>query len=504
MTATWTRSLVVGALSAAIHWSLAGAPLAQSGGGAPDMLPSDLNVLVIVLDDVGSDKLRLFDDLDAPPYARTPRLNELALGGIRFESFYVNPICSATRALLQTGRYAFRTGMGSNTESYRLPDSELLLAELLHTGLAPERAYRCGAFGKWHLGAWDPAHAVTNGYDHFSGNLVNLQDHFDWQKIEHDAGAPPSPPQRLTTWNPSVTRADAVRWINAQDRPFFAWIGFNPPHAPWQVPPLELLSNRTRAELSGYVEGERATRGFERRLFYRAMLEAVDTEIGRLLDGIDPWKRARTMVFVVCDNGVAGQLVQPPHDTTHGKPSVYQLGIRVPMIVSGPLVPGPVPPGGHVCDELVQGADLWRTIAELTGADPDLAFQQTGVLPPYPSVDGASFVPLILDPGAAGPTPWIFSELFGPPGLFEDPTCLRVHMRAITDGQFKFIRNVVKEPGTPPCDPPLYRHELYRVGTDGQESVNLLTAPLTPEERAVLAFLSAQMDALGSESTLDD
>src|SRR6185503_8021452 len=71
------------------------------------------NILVIVLDDLGTDKLSMFDGNFAPPYPLTPRLDELAGSGIRFTNFYVDPYCSATRACLQTGRYSFHTGVGA-------------------------------------------------------------------------------------------------------------------------------------------------------------------------------------------------------------------------------------------------------------------------------------------------------------------------------------------------------------------------------------------------------
>src|SRR5688572_7705618 len=148
-TMTTKRTSLFLLAAAAICWSHAPLHAQQSPSGT--MQHDALNVLVIVLDDVGSDKLALFDDVDAGPYARTPRLDELASGGIRFHGFYVNPVCSATRALLQTGRYAFHTGMGTNADSYRLPDSELFLAELLRSGFPAERTYRSGAFGKWHI-----------------------------------------------------------------------------------------------------------------------------------------------------------------------------------------------------------------------------------------------------------------------------------------------------------------------------------------------------------------
>src|SRR5262249_25550319 len=149
------------------------------------------NFIVIVLDDVGTDKLSIYDGNTAPPYAATPRLNQLASQGIRFTSFYVNPFCSTTRACLQTGRYAYHTGIGGitlttqdpgglNTPGAGVNDSEVFLSEFLAT--AP-RPYASGAFGKWHLtvdyvgsgpGEYFQAngkedHAIVNGYSRFRG-----------------------------------------------------------------------------------------------------------------------------------------------------------------------------------------------------------------------------------------------------------------------------------------------------------------------------------------------
>jgi len=489
------RSLI-GCLAVACA-ALGSAPAAQEWARAR-VGSVDRNILVIVLDDVGSDKLHLFDDLVAPPYPRTPRIDALAEGGIKFRNFYSNPLCSAARACMQTGRYGFRTGMGSNSEVWRLPDSEVLLPELLRTGLPPESAYRCGAFGKWHLGNQDPAHAVTNGYHRFYGTLINAYQHFNWQKIEHDEGGSPSAPIPTTTWSASVVRSDASSWINAQTQPFFAWVAFNPPHDEWQVPPLALLSDLTRAELAGFAEGQTAVGNEQRKLFYRAMLEAVDTEIGNLIDGIDSFQLANTMIFLVCDNGSDRRVIQPPHASTHGKATGYQLGIRVPLIVSGPLVPTPVPPGGHECTQLVEAVDLWRTIGEIAGADETLAFQSAGLFPPYPWLDSQSFLPQILDPSAPGSNEWVYSEIFNPPGPYRNSMCLRVHLRTLGDGDYKYVRWVVKEPGTPTCALPIYTHELYRLTTDPHETANLMLGPLTPQDRAALRDLRTRMDVLSS------
>ena len=512
------------------------APLQRSGSPGPP--PSDApNVLVIVLDDVGADKLEAFDRALAPPYAVTPRLDLLARGdlasngdgqlrgGIRFQDFYVTPVCSPSRACFQTGRYGFRTGMGYITDngspdnppsapSYLLPDSEVTLAELLKKGFFPQRSpYRCGAFGKWHL-AYDyvdssdyfgingaESHAVDNGYDCFFGTVGNvagakpvfdgvLDDHFSWRKVEQTAGGAPII-RHVDEWSADTVRADAASWIDAETHAFFAWVAFNPPHAPFQVPPYELLSEATRLELEALTPGpatippspgderHKLAAGDPRRpLYHRATLEAVDTEIGMLLDEITPAKLRQTLIFVVCDNGTQMDAIQPGHDATHGKDTVYQLGVRVPMIVAGCLVP----PGEHDCDELVEAVDLWPTIGAVAGADADEAFLALGV-PSNRVIDGRSFLPFIQDPGRpVTPETCAFGQEFIPNG---SPDCPPTNERYITDGRYKYIRRQSS------CV--ALEEEFYDVLADPEEQLDLfLTDPTHP----VLLELRSAMLAL--------
>ncbi len=505
------RRARLGPATAVLAFSLLGAgnlpvaaQLSQNPAPQPQELPTR-NILLIVLDDLGTDKLAAYGETPSAPYPLTPRLDQLAQAGILFRNFHVNPVCSTTRACFQTGRYAFRTGMGSLSEVYQLPDSEVLVAELLKRGFpAHHRPHRCGAFGKWHLGQSDPAHAVRNGYDRFYGTLSNDDDHFDWTRIEHDAGSVPRASQQFE-WSASVVRQDAAGWINSGSGPFFAYVAFNPPHQPFQVPPKALLSQATRDELALYPVGFEATDAFERELFYRASIEALDREIGNLFDQIAP-RLPNTMVFVVGDNGTPPELIaDPPHDPQHGKTTVYELGIRVPMIVAGPLVS---PQGVHECYGLVEGVDLWRTIAELTGASPARAFESL-MIPP-PDLDGRSFKTLILDPSGSGQNPWAFSQLFGPSGVPPfpgDPSqCFKNQHRAITDGEYKYIRKQLEKlPPEPQCADPVYTHELYRVATDPEEATNLVNETTgvllqpNPGVQAILDYLRNEMLVLSGD-----
>jgi arylsulfatase A-like enzyme len=320
--------------------------------------------------------------------------------------------------------------------------------------------------------------------------MVNTNDHFTWTKVEYNQGwAAPNIVQVSNQWSADVVRRDAAEWINARPlaRPFFAYIAFNPPHNKVQVPAFQtqdgrdLLAPETLAELGSAQPGDSPVSDQQRELFYRAMIEAVDSEIGFLLDDIG---RLNTMIFVVGDNGTPLGVINHPHDPRHGKGTFYQHGIHVPMIVAGPLVPKVVPPEGHVCAALVDSVDLWSTIAKIAGAQLDE--------PPF--LDSISFLPLIKNPSAAGARPWSFSQLFAPAGPYSSVVDLTGHGRSITDGIYKYHRVVTNHvPGDPNID---YKHELYHILDDPEETYDFIENGLTPEASAALVTLSGQMDAL--------
>lgn len=545
------------------------------------------NILVIVLDDVGTDKLRLYGESDSPAYAsapwcgaqanpldypRTPTLEAIAAGqvpgmrggGIRFDRAYGAPICGPARACLTTGRYGFRTGLGVVDDGgvlrKRMPNEEVLLPELLRKGFPQaSRKYKSGAFGKWHLSALpvcDPVvasdfqHPVMNGFSLFQGTMTNIGaassnpgDHYNWTKVSaapgstellrYQVGSEPllepfqfsascTVPGTLfqttsaseETYAATVTRQDAVQWINAQTQPYFAYVSFHAPHFPYQVPPFALLSPQTQAELSdpancggpfcaGQVAGTASPCGastcndltecqsLQQRLFYNAMLEAVDTEIGNLLAQMSPGKRANTMVFVIADNGTPGVAVEGLlHDPSHGKTTVYELGVRVPMLAAGRMIP----PGQHESDALVHGVDLWRTLAQISGAQESLAA-------PLQPLDSLSFANVLLDPGAPSARTEIFTQAFVVPGAYApteagpyeagcddshipgvyfcEPRNLDGHARSLCDGRYKLLvmedspGMEVGPPGMPDV-PPAYSEELYDLLLDPEETNDLV------------------------------
>jgi len=501
------------------------------------------NFLVIVLDDLGTDKLGFYAETDptcAPgsctlppgcqplptgcvaPYPATPNLDQLRASGILFTHAYATPVCSSTRAWIQTGRYGFRTGIGRATSTVGIPgdvelaSSEVFLSEMLRDGVPTPHGrsiglpYKSGAFGKWHLTTTLPqdyGHAVENGYQHFSGTMGNLGNYYRYTKVVHSAGSAPEVekvngttgvnPFTTKTWHGSVTTTDALEWINDQTGSFLAYVAYSPPHTPVQVPPFELLPADTRCELTcaGLAPGDflaPATDPFELlRLVHDALCEAVDAAGGRLIDGITPEVRDNTVIFIIGDNGTPGWVVDdPPHDADRAKGQVYELGTRVPLIVCGPLVPTPIPSGGWTSDALVEGVDLWNTIADIAGAN-------LGALTPAGPIDGISFLPVLLDPALPGTRTTVFTQYFSPNGIqtVAPPSCYEENQRSLSDGTYKYVRTQTSISNMP-CGTPTYIEELYDLSVDPEETNDLLLGVLTPEASSALSTLSAELDTL--------
>jgi arylsulfatase A-like enzyme len=443
-----------------MHLSLFGITLSLSASAQIPIDPTPVvppNVLMIVLDDLGTEHLNAYQPSATNP--PTPFIDALAAQGVRFTRAYGHPMCSITRAAWMTGRYPFRTGMGYIAEElgygyYTLPNSEVFLAEMVRDGFPGSSVqYRRGAFGKWHLDGNNSQanqHAINNGFERFYGHLSNPGSHFTWPLV--DASASGSTTTTIggagvfdtTTWSPNVIQRAATSWMNAQVDPFFAYVCFSPPHAPYEIPPFRMLSTATinaiRALSPSYVPGHRFVLDPQDPAYDPNwvlcndwMIEALDTAIGLLVGGLDAEVRENTYVIVAGDNGSVSTLLacdlQPvaPNLTGHGKRTVYESGIRIPLIVSGP-VPNP----GTTSSGLVSAVDLFPTIAALIGATP-----------PATTLDGVSVKALIDNPGATSPRPYVFAQIYTHNGVYVPnssmPASLELHMRSLSDGEYKYL-----------------------------------------------------------------
>lgn len=280
-----------------------------------------------------------------------------------------------------TGRHSFRTGVGTavnNTNGQEIGAGEVTLPRALDNAAT---GYATANFGKWHLGGG----ATTPndmGWDHFSGLLAGgLGSYFQWNEVTDGSTT------RHTDYYATTANVDRARsWIQQQDGPWLTWIGFNAPHTPFHVPPADLHSFN--------LVDDQAAIDANPLLYYQAAIEAMDTEIGRLLEVVD---LNNTVVIFVGDNGSPGQV----SNFQQAKGSLFQGGVHVPMFAWGAGVGS-----GVRTDALVGTIDVFATALELAGVDP------TSSAAGLPVIDSISFAP-VLDGSGAGDRTLVLSERFG-------------------------------------------------------------------------------------------
>ena len=308
------------------------------------------NVLLLIVDDWGHDSSPIDNTDPDALLANMPNLATLAAQGVRFTRAHSQPSCSPMRATMMTGRQVFQHGVGSPEEAGSFSTDEMTLPEILTAAGAPHDML---TVGKWHLGGNARGYAVRGGWPEFYGiNSGGVGDYLEWEKNSNGT----VDTSRTYTTTDQVDEAKTFIDANAESgTPWFAWVAFNAPHTPFHDPPTEL------APPGGYsvqADGE-STRSHQ----YRKALEALDTELGRLLESVDP---AQTNVILLGDNGSPAQVAQAPYGSGHSKGTLYSGGSHVPMVVAGPAV---TLPAGSTDDTLVHCIDVFSTILELTGVD---------------------------------------------------------------------------------------------------------------------------------------
>jgi len=375
-----------------------------------------MNVLHIVVDDVGREEMSLYGVGGVTggfgrPYAVTPRINAGALSGVRFASFYSNPFCTVTRAELMTMRIPSRSGQGelignrpgmiNAGNEFSFMESERTFVELLNAAGIPT-----AHFGKWHLGTEfngylaDP---LRQGFGYSSGTYQNLftsegETWFNYQWVVN--GEARYVKNRYLT---SHTVDHATRWIKRQGRgPWYAYVALHAPHAPFQKPPASLFTTDYGMTTDVCPIGDQNLNW----RYERAMFEAADTEIGRLLDSIPAAVMANTLVILHSDNGMPFKAKNSPavpvagddfeyhptagwYDENHFKFTTYDSGCRVPCFAWGAGVGFP----GRVVTGPAQSGDIGPTILAAFGLDSfdtdgaDVRLKADGRL-----IDGRSFL----------------------------------------------------------------------------------------------------------------
>ncbi len=343
------------------------------------------NVVVILADDLGWTDLACFGS----DFYETPHIDQLARSGMKFtQNYSACTVCSPTRSALMTGKYPARLHI-TDWIPGRMPDNPKLLVPdwtkflpLTETTIAKvfqTAGYRTGSIGKWHLGD-EPYFPERHGFDI---NVAGL-----------NAGSPATyfAPYKIATLTEGKDGEyltdrlgeEAAKFIEqSKARPFFLYLPHFAVHTPTQG----------RADLVDKYRGKLKPGLRHTNVTYAAMIESLDTAVGRVLDKLDELNLAeRTIVVFTSDNGgliTRGTTTNAP--LRFGKASAYEGGVRVPLIVRWPGATKP----GSVNGTPVITMDLFPTLLEMAGLKPPVSTSPTG-----PSGrDGVSLVPLLRDTG---------------------------------------------------------------------------------------------------------
>jgi arylsulfatase A len=332
------------------------------------------NVLFVLADDLGIGDLACYGN----PYLDTPVIDALAAQGIRFTDHYSpSPLCAPARAGFLTGRFNHRTGavdVSSNRGVDRIALSERTFGDCFrHAG------YATALIGKWHNGLYCNDYLPHHrGFDLFFGFPNGGHDYWNWHlmrngQLERSDGR----------YLSDVLNDEAIAFIRragTEGKPFALFLAHHAPHPPLQAPPN--LVDKYKRRVGGVYDESVA-------IMY-AMIEAMDTGIGRVLEEIEQRGLAEdTIVVFTSDNGAnlggsgRGDSCNRYHGVYQGnKGNVLEQGIRVPAIVSWP---GRIP-GGRVCSTPIHGCDWLPTLFGLTNAAPPVGCK------PW---DGVDLMPLL-------------------------------------------------------------------------------------------------------------
>ncbi len=348
---------------------------ASLGLAAP--APAPRNVVFILADDLGWSDLACYGgDLH-----ETPNLDALARAGVRFTHAYsASPVCSPTRASIHTGLHPARLHMTIWREQAQLPPEDKPLrtpktVEDLPQKLTTVAEALRGAghltfhVGKWHLGGPDN-YPENHGFDANIGGTHwgAPQSYFYPYRGNRWFGGEPRYVPGLYGGKPGEFLTDrltteALRLLDTtESRPFFLSLNFHNPHTPIEAKPQ--LVERYRSRLRPGMNHSNAT--------YAAMVQSLDENVGRVVRYLSERKlAANTLLVFASDNGGfigrnQGQTVTSNAPLRSGKGSLYEGGVRVPLIVAGPGVAR-----GEVCREPVISCDLYPTLIAAGGAQPE-------------------------------------------------------------------------------------------------------------------------------------
>jgi len=328
------------------------------------------NIVILLSDDQGWGDLSLSGNTNL----KTPNIDKIAKNGALFDRFYVQPVCSPTRAELLTGRYHPRMGVRSTSEGgERFNLDEVTLADAFK-----KAGYVTAAFGKWHSGMQYPYDPNGRGFEEFYGFCSGHWGDYFSPMLEHNGA--------ITQGNgflaDDLTERAMAFMQKHQDQPFLVYVPYNTPHSPMQVPDRWWNEFKNKKLTMTANKGDEEDLDFTRAAL--AMCENIDWNVGRIMEKLKALKlEENTIVIYFSDNG-------PNAFRWNGgmkgkKGSTDEGGVSSPLVMQYPKV---IQPSTQV-SAIAGVIDLLPTLVDLTG----IAFQ-----PPKP-LDGVSLKPLLTGQG---------------------------------------------------------------------------------------------------------
>jgi arylsulfatase A-like enzyme len=422
------------------------------------------------------------------PHLKTPVLDEIAATGLRLDRFYAgHPSCSPTRASFLTGRHPNR--MGTFAPGWSLRPEEVTIAHVLRRA-----GYRCGHFGKWHVGtvkAGSPTNPGAMGFDEWLS-------HDNFFELNPSLSRNGDSPKVIPGESSAVVVGEAIRFIDAATKkgePFLCVVWFGSPHEPYSGLPEDLAlyddlpaKYTKRVSLTSNETGRPTTRPQGEVLRERyAEITAMDRAIGQMREHLAAQGlRQDTLLFYCGDNGTsADAALGVPHRGVKGQ--VYDGGTLVPGLIEWPArIPHPRATNyrGSTCDLLptlaalagqplsdrpLDGIDLTPVLdGKLTERPGPLCFWE------YDTARLAAARPEpYLDPSLQKGTTPLVKLMNGKPTRdftnYRHPAITDADYRgprAIIDGHYKLVIHERKDGGA--------RRELFDLETDPAEKTNLI------------------------------
>jgi arylsulfatase A-like enzyme len=405
--------------------------------------PAPPNIVYIMADDMGYADVSCY----GRPDLKTPNIDRMAAKGIRFLQAYANSaVCTASRTALITGRYQYRLRIGleeplgaGNKRIGLPPEHPTLPSQLKKAG------YSTTLIGKWHLGELPNFGPLKSGYDHFYGFHSGGIDYYRHEDTGHqpDFWDDDMPIERMG-YATDLFGDHSIQVINERAKarqPFFISLHFNAPHWPWEAPGDQAEAERLHTRpLASYDGGTQKT--------YQRMIEAMDTQIGRVLKALDDNRLANnTIVIFTSDNG--GERFADTWPFTGRKTELLEGGLRIPSIISWPARL----PQGKTSSQVTIHIDWMPTLLAAAGTMPD---------PAYP-LDGINLLPILTGASPVQPRTlyWRYKANA---------------QRAIRDGDMKFLKI-------------LNNTFLFNVAEDPMERANLKDRQKDVYDRLVTMWL---------------